>query len=199
MELRHHEIDYRTLTSAVIPRPIAWVSSTSPDGVDNLAPFSFFNIASVSPPVLFFAPLKFDHRKPDRFKDTPRNIHESREFVVNVVTQPLLEAMNETSARLPAGESEFDRAELTRGESTVVSPPRVEEAAISFECTLYDEVPIGRSTCIFGEVVHAHVDDDLLTEDGKMDVQRVNAVGRLAGSWYTLLDQDNYTSLERPP
>lgn len=198
MELEREEVDYRTLTASVIPRPIAWVSTRSPDGVDNLAPFSFFTIASITPPVLFFSPTKYDRRKPDRFKDTPRNVRESGEFVVNVVTGPLLERMNETSARLPAGESEFDRTDVERAESTLVAPPRVADADVAFECTLYESLQVGRSAPILGEVVHAHVDDALLDEDG-LDVTRLDAVGRLTGGYYAPLDPAEYVSLERPP
>lgn len=198
MEFERENIDYRIISTSVIPRPIAWVSSLSLDGVENLAPFSFFNVASITPPVLSISHTKYDRLKPDRFKDTPRNIRDTEEFVINIVTDPLLEQMNETSARLPKGESEFDSADIRRGDSALVAPPRVAEAEIAFECTLYDQIQIGRSAVTFGEVVHAHVDDSLLNEEGKLDVTNVDAIGRLAGGYYTKLDRDDYVYLERP-
>lgn len=196
MKLSRSEVGYRTLAGAVIPRPIAWTSSLSPDGVENLAPFSFFNVATTTPPVLMFSVTKFDDRKPDQFKDTHINIRDTEEFVVNIVTRPLLAEMNETSARLPAGESEFDHAEIERADSEVVAPPRVAEADVSFECMLHEIVPIGKSALILGDVVHAHVDDSVTT-DGKLDVTKLDALGRLSGGYYSTIDQ--YRHAERPP
>ncbi|WP_132057619.1 flavin reductase family protein [Halorussus amylolyticus] len=186
---------YRTLAGAVVPRPIAWVSTTAPDGVDNLAPYSFFNVVSVAPPVVMFAPVN-DDTAPEGLKDTPRNIRATEEFVVNVVTEPLAEAMNATSATLPAGESEFDHAELSRADSRVVAPPRIAETPVAFECSLYEMVPVGDSTMVLGEVEWVHIADEVTT-DGKLDVTKLDAVGRLSGSFYTTA-RDRF-SMERPP
>ena len=117
-------------------------------------------------------------------KDSARNAIETGEFVVNVVTEPLVEAMNETSATLPPEESEFDHAALERAASEKVTPPRVDAAEIAFECELHDHVDVGVSTMVLGEIVLAHVDDALTTDEGKLDVAEVDAVGRLAGNWY---------------
>lgn len=200
---------YRLLSSAVVPRPIAWVSSRSPDGHDNLAPYSFFNVVAVDPPVLMFAPV--GRADDGGVKDTARNVlgpagvddagalepgAGSREFVIHVVTEETVEAMNDTSATLDPGESEFDHAGLTAVEADVVDAACVEEAAVAFECTLYDARGVGGSTMILGEVVHAHVADDLLTDD-EFDVEKLDAVGRLAGEWYARLG-DRF-ELERPP
>ena len=183
---------YRLLAGAVVPRPIAWVSSRSAEGTDNLAPYSFFNVAATDPPVLMFSPVGTD----EELKDTPTNVLDTEEFVVNVVTRDLAEAMNETAATLPRGESEFDRAGLERGESVKVDPPRVAAAKVSFECELYDTLRVGRSLMILGEVVYAHVADDVLT-DGKMDTDKLDAVGRLSGGGYATTGE-RFT-LERPP
>ena len=200
---------YRLLSGAVVPRPIAWVSSRGPDGRDNLAPYSFFNVVAVDPPVLMFAPV--GRADDDGVKDTARNVlgpagvddegalergAGSREFVIHVVTEETVEAMNDTSATLDPGESEFDHAGLTAVEADVVDAARVEEAAVAFECTLYGARGVGGSTMILGEVVHAHVADDLLTDD-EFDVEKLDAVGRLAGEWYARLG-DRF-ELERPP
>lgn len=183
---------YRTLAGGVVPRPIAWVSSTSPDGVDNLAPFSFFNVVSIAPPVLMFAPVD----APDGLKDTARNVRETEEFVVNVVTAPLAESMNATSASIAPDVSEFDHADVERGDSRRVAAPRVADAAVSFECTLYDFVDVGSSSLILGEVVFVHADDEVTT-DGKLDVTKLDAVGRLSGRHYSST-RDRF-SMERPP
>jgi flavin reductase (DIM6/NTAB) family NADH-FMN oxidoreductase RutF len=189
----HDRSMYRTMTGAVVPRPIGWVSTTSADGVDNIAPYSFFNVVTVRPPVLMFAPA---NPGPDEYKDSARNAIDTGEFVVNVVTEPLAEAMNETSATLPPEESEFDHAALERALSEKVSPPRVAAAEIAFECELYDAIEIGASTMVLGEIVLAHVDDALTTSEGKLDVAEVDAVGRLAGNWYATTS-DRFR-IERP-
>ncbi len=183
---------YRTLTGAVVPRPIGWISTTSGTGGDNLAPYSFFNVVSVDPPVVMFAPVD---NGPDSLKDSARNAIETGEFVHNVVTADFAEAMNESSATLPPEESEFDHVGLERAPSEKVSAPRVAHADIAFECELYDAIDIGISTLILGEVVMVHVDDDVTT-DGKVDVEKVNAVGRLAGNWYA--ETRDRFRLERP-
>lgn len=202
---------YRLLSGAVIPRPIAWVSSRSPDGHDNLAPYSFFNVVAVDPPVLMIAPV--GRAEDGSLKDTARNVLGERgvagargestaaddgsgAFVVHVVTEDTVAAMNETSATLDPDESEIEHADLASVPADRVDAIRVEEAAVAFECTLYDAHPVGGSTMLLGEVVYAHVDDDLLT-DGTMDVTRLDAVGRLAGGWYCRTD--GRFELERPP
>lgn len=192
MEIDIDELDsaYRLLAGSVVPRPIAWVSSRSPDGRDNLAPYSFFNVVAVDPPVVMFAPVGTD----EDLKDTPRNVLDTEEFVINVVTMELAEAMNETSATVE--ESEFEHADLERAESVRVTPPRVADAAVAFECELYDFVEIGGSSMVLGRVVYAHVDEEVTT-DGKVDVTKLDAVGRLSGSYYAST-RDRF-SMERPP
>ena len=182
---------YRLLSAAVVPRPIAWVSSRGPRG-ENLAPFSFFNVVAIDPPVVLFAPVGVGV---DR-KDTAENALATEAFVVNVVTEDLVAAMNESAATLAPEESEFERAGVTPVEAAVVDAPRVAEAHVALECTLSDSMDIGGSTLVFGEVVHAHVDDALL-EDGKLDVTRLDATGRLAGGYYATT-RDRY-HLDRPP
>lgn len=196
MELDFTEVDtgtaYRTLSGAVVPRPIGWISTTGEDGIDNLAPYSFFNVVSVSPPVVMFAPVDAEAG----LKDTPQNVLNTEEFVVNVVTADLREAMNATSATLSEDESEFDHAGLERAPSVAVDPPRVAAAQVHFECTLFDFIDIGVSSLVLGEVIHAHVADQVTT-DGKMDVEELDAIGRLAGSHYAYT-RDRF-SMERPP
>ncbi|GAB7008314.1 flavin reductase family protein [Halorubrum trueperi] len=182
---------YRLLSTAVTPRPIAWVSSRGSAG-ENLAPYSFFNVVAIDPPIVGFSPVATAADP----KDTLANALETEAFVVNVVTADVVEAMNASSATLDAGESEFDHVGIERAPSTRVDAPRVAAAAVSFECELYDAVEIGTSTLVLGEVVYAHVDESVLT-DGQIDVDRLDTVGRLAGGWYA--STDDRFEIERPP
>ena len=182
---------YRLLSTAITPRPVGWISTTSTDGVDNLAPYSFCNVVAVDPPVVMFAPVGRDD-----LKNTPQNVADTEEFVLNTVTHDIVEEMNATSATLPAEESEFDHVGIDRAESVVVNPPRVAAASVALECELYDWIEVGDSVLILGEVVHAHVDEAVLTDD-KIDIDALDTVGRLAGNYYAAT-QDRF-ELERPP
>lgn len=181
----HNDRDmYRLLSSVIIPRPIGFISSRSRTEMDNLAPYSYFNAVSSSPPVIMFSAGDRD----GDLKDTPRNVLEHEEFVFNLVTEDIGEQMDRTSADLDANHSEFDFADLQRAASEVVAVPRVAEASVALECTLYDSWQVYDNTAILGEVVYAHIDDELLT-DGKVDVTKIDAVGRLAGPYYTGIDR----------
>jgi flavin reductase (DIM6/NTAB) family NADH-FMN oxidoreductase RutF len=180
---------YRTLSGAVVPRPIGWISTRSADGEDNLAPYSFFNVVSIDPPVVMFAPVDGE----DGLKDTPQNVVDTEVFAHNVVTADLVEAMNATATGHAV--DEFDRAGLTKAECETVDAPRVAEAKVTFECELYDFVDIGISSLVLGEVTYVHV-DDAVTIDGKLDTTKLDAVGRLAGQEYTYT-RDRF-SIERP-
>lgn len=171
---------YRLLVSCVVPRPIAFVSTTSAAGAPNLAPFSFFNAVSATPPILAVAP-GFRRGVP---KDTLRNLRETRECVVHVVTEDLADAMNVTSGDYAPDVSEFAVAGLTPVPSLRVKPPRVAEAPVAFECRLVQEVRLGEASCLqLLEIVYAHVRDDLLV-DGAVDPARLRAIARLGGDWY---------------
>jgi flavin reductase (DIM6/NTAB) family NADH-FMN oxidoreductase RutF len=170
---------YRLLTSLVVPRPIAWVSTVTEGGTRNLAPHSYFNVISSQPPVVHFTSTGE--------KDTLRNVRASGEFVVNVVTVDLAEQMNVTAADFPPGEDEFTWAQLEAAPSTVVKPPRVARAKAALECRAHSMLSIGTGTMVFGAVVHITVADDVMT-DGRVDPQLLQAVGRLAGSGYTRTD-----------
>jgi flavin reductase (DIM6/NTAB) family NADH-FMN oxidoreductase RutF len=188
-EFRVSDVDTRVssriVKSAVTPRPIGWISTTSTDGVDNLAPFSCYNyISSDHPTVMFSSKLK-DGGKP---KDTARNVASTGEFVVNVVTENLAERMDRTSAELPPSESEFDFANLDRAESTHVTPPRVAEALIAMECTAIESLDIHDRGVFFGEVETFHVANEVLV-DGKVEMDDLDTVGRLGGPYYTSVNR----------
>jgi flavin reductase (DIM6/NTAB) family NADH-FMN oxidoreductase RutF len=178
---------YQILIGSVLPRPIAWVSTKSKDGVNNLAPFSFFNIFSMAPPILGFAPgLK--HADPGSVrppKDTLRNIIDTLEFVVNTVSLNLAEKMNQTSGEYPHNVSEFEAAGLTPVASQLVKPPRVGECLISMECKLFQAIKLGDSTLILGEILSIHLDESVLTEDGLINLDILQPIGRLGGDGYS--------------
>ena len=190
---------YKLMIGSVVPRPIGWISTVSDAGDHNLAPFSFFNAVCSSPPhVQFCATRRGDVRLE---KDTIRNIRETGEFVVNVVTEATAEAMNITATEFPADVDEFAVAGLTPAPSLHVRPARVAESPIHFECKLAQIVevgdPIGGSSLVIGQVVHMHVDDDVLLGNDKIDIARLQPVARLGGNWYCRIT--DVFELIRPP
>ena len=168
----------------MVPRPIAFVSTLSEAGILNLAPFSFFTVASCNPPVLCFTPMvNFRGRR----RDTLINIEQTREFVVNVVFEAFAERMNETSADVPPEVDEFVLSGLTAIKSAVVRPPRVKEAQVNFECRLIEARSFGAEplsgTLVLGAVVRIHV-DEACCDDLRVDPERLRAIGRMGGSTY---------------
>ncbi len=177
---------YRLIIGLVVPRPIAWVSTIDKQGRVNLAPYSFFNAVSATPPVVVFAPaLRRDGSK----KDTLLNIEATESFVVNVATEPLSEEMNATSAELGYGVSEAEAAGLSMVPSSIVAPPRVGNADAALECRLMQVVPLGEGpsagNLVIGEILAAHVNDSVLNpETGQVDPSKLRAIGRLNGNYY---------------
>ncbi len=151
--------NYKLLTNLVVPRPIAWVSSQSQSGVINLAPFSFFNAVGADP---LYVIVSVGRNDAGASKDTARNIRFSREFVVNLVTEELFDAMNVSAADFPPEHSELEAAHLHPAPSVRIMTPRVAEAQVSLECKLFSEQPLGANSLFIGEVVMFHVADHLL-------------------------------------
>lgn len=170
---------YRWLTAALIPRAIAWVSTVSADGVDNVAPHSFTTVAGIDPPTLCF--VSVGH------KDTLANVRATGEFVLNVGSGALLNAMNDSATNFPGELSEFDAAGLEREASVVVAAPRVRAAPVAFECRASGEHEIGNCVMIFGEVVHLAARRDVLADDGLPDARALDPLARLGRSeWMRL-------------
>jgi flavin reductase (DIM6/NTAB) family NADH-FMN oxidoreductase RutF len=176
---------YHWMTTTILPRPIAWVSTVSPDGAVNLAPFSFFQAITANPPTLMFSPA---NNRAGEKKDTVRNIELVPEFVVSLVPQHLAEVMNSTASLLPYGASEFEHFGIAAAPSTRVRPPRVAASPVAFECTLNQIVHIGSgplaANVIFGRIVAAHVRDDVIGADGLPDPEKLDLVGRLGREAY---------------
>lgn len=174
----------RVITGVVVPRPIAFVSTISPDGLLNVAPYSFFNVVSYDPATVIFSSSR---HAGDKRKDTLANIENTGEYVVNIVVDDIAEAMNLTAAEYPAEESEFDIAGLSPAPSDLVRPPRVAESPVNLECKLNQIIPLGEGDhqhgLVIGEVVLVHVRDDII--DGhRINHQLLKPTGRLAGNMY---------------
>jgi flavin reductase (DIM6/NTAB) family NADH-FMN oxidoreductase RutF len=168
---------YKLLNSVIVPRPIAWVSSTSADGVDNLAPHSFFTVSCVSPPVVQFTSVGR--------KDSLRNVEATGEFVVCFTPEELWEQVNATGTNFPPGVSEWDAVGLEREPSLRVAPPRVAASPVALECALHSTLCLGNSTVVFGRVVHVAVSGDVM-EDGRPEVRRLKPLSRMgANEWGT--------------
>ena len=176
---------YKLLIGAVVPRPIAFVSSLSSDGVPNLAPFSFFTVVSANPPVICFSPM--NRTSGDPHKDTRRNIEATREFVVNVVSEEFAGPMNLCSGEYPPEVDEFVVSGLTPIPSVRVHPARVAESHVQMECRLLQVVPVSErplgGCLVLGEVLLFHVDESIL-ENFIIDADRLRAIGRMGGPTY---------------
>ncbi len=189
---------YKLMTGAIVPRPIGWISTVDAHGVPNLAPYSFFNAVCSNPPTLLFCPAirAKDHER----KDTLKNVIATGEFVVNIVTESLAEALYLTSGEYPPDVSEFDAAGLTPAPSVAVRAPRVAESPIHFECKLDRIITIGETpggaSIVVGRVVHIHVADEVFIAPDKIDVRALKPIGRLAGTTYSRT-QDLF-DLKRP-
>lgn len=176
---------YKLMIGAIVPRPIAFVSSADADGVRNLAPFSYFTACSTNPPVVCFCSAVRGGAEPQ--KDTLRNIRATGEFVVNIVTEEIAAPMNATSAEVGPEVDEFELSGLTPQASERVRPPRVAESPIQMECRLRQVIEVsalpGGGNLVLGDVLLFHIREDLL-EDGKIDPEKLRAIGRMGGPTY---------------
>lgn len=176
---------YKLLVSTVTPRPIAWISSLSPDGQLNAAPFSFFNVFAGDPPVVG---VGVGSHEPGRAKDTRQNIRKTREFVVNLVSEDMAEAMNITAIEFEPEINETIEAELETIPSVHVKPPRIAASPVSMECALMQIVELGPDNgLVLGRVLAMHVRDDLVIDPAKhyIDTPGLKLIGRMHGTgWY---------------
>jgi flavin reductase (DIM6/NTAB) family NADH-FMN oxidoreductase RutF len=166
--------NYKLLTNLVVPRPIAWVSTSSPSGVVNLAPYSFFNAIGSEP---LYVMVSVGQNDKGGAKDTARNIESSGEFVVNMVTEELFDAMNISAADFPPDHSEMEPAQLKTAPCVHIQTPRVAQAQVSMECKLFSAQRLGKNTLFIGEVVMFHVADELIGE--RLRVNNFAPLGRL--------------------
>ena len=197
-----HGLSRNPFKSIIIPRPIGWISSIDGQSVGNLAPYSFFNAVSEEPPIVMFS--CGSSLEEDGKKDTLRNVEVTREFVCNVATWEFRDQMNESSARLGPKIDELTEVGLTAMPSILVKPPRVAEAPIHLECKYIKSIELpylsedNRSVIVLGEVVGIHIIDELIMENGLINVDRLNPIGRLGYKDYVRVDQGNMFFMHRP-
>jgi flavin reductase (DIM6/NTAB) family NADH-FMN oxidoreductase RutF len=195
---KDHGLAFNPLKAIISPRPIGWISSIGADGVHNLAPYSFFNAISESPPMVAFSGSPGAQGD----KDSIKNIEETGDFVVNIVSSHLMDAMNITSASLPRDVSEFDQAKLTATPSRFVSSPHVGESPCYLECRLWQILDLPQAAngehgrLVIGEVLGIGIDDAIITPEGKLDVTKYQPAARLGYKDYAIIDK--VFELDRP-
>lgn len=179
------------MLSAIAPRPIAFVSTMGIDGSINLAPYSFFNAFGSNPPTLIFSPSR--RVRDNSLKDTLRNVKEVKECVVNIVNFKMVEQMSLASAGFEYGVSEFEKAGFAEIPSETVRPPRAKEAPVQFECKVKEVIETGKDggagNLVVCEITKIHIQNDVMT-DGKIDIRKIDLVGRMGGNWYVRASND---------
>jgi len=190
LENQYADRAYLLLASLVTPRPIAFVTTLSPDGKINAAPFSFFNLMGANPPILAFAPGDRENGTP---KDTALNIRATHEFVVNLVDEAIAEAMNQCAASLPYGENELAHAGLTAVPSSLVKPQRIAEAPASLECVEWGTLQIGDNRMVIGLIKRLHLRDELFdAEKKRVRSEKFHVIGRMASPHWYCRTQDRF-------
>ena len=194
MQFDPNELDYsavyKLLTGAIIPRPIGWISSISEDGINNLAPFSYFNAVGDDPPHVMFSVGRGNNIN----KDTLNNVLNTKQFVVNMVTEALAEKMNLTAQSVPSHVDEFALAHIDSIPSIKVKPLRVKESPITFECELVhhyflEDYKNGGACIIIGRIVMMHFDESVLMDNYKINLESYKPIARLAGSNYAKIGE----------
>ncbi len=174
------------LLGAVAPRPIAFASTLDSEGNVNLSPFSFFNVFSANPPILIFSPAR--RVRNNTTKHTLENSIATKEVVINMVNFEIVQQMSLSSTEYPKGVNEFEKAGLTEIASEKISPPRVKESPVQFECKVNEVVALGKEggagNLIICEVVQLHIHESILDADGRIDPVKIDTVARMGGNWY---------------
>jgi len=194
-----HGLKYNPFKSCIVPRPIAWITTKSEEGVHNCAPYSFFNGIAADPPMIMYAT---NGKQPmGGHKDTITNIRDNGEFVVNMVSYAAKDKMNETTAPFNPNESEVDIAKLEILESNLVAPARLAISPIHMECKLYKIIDLPTlkeneyNGMVLGHVIGIHINDEVL-EDGKVNLKKIKPLSRLGYLDYSVVD--NIFEMHRP-
>lgn len=195
-----HHLPMSPFKSCVVPRAIGWISTQSPDGIDNLAPYSQFQNLTFDPPYVMIA---INQTRDGKRKDTTNNIEATGEFVYNMVTYDLREQMNKTATGFEPEVDEFEKAGLTKSPSRLVKPFRVAESPIQMECVYHSSIRLpgrgdmGTVDVLIGKVVAVHIQDDVIGSDGKIDIVKIKPLARLGYGDYTTVDH-SFTMLIEP-
>ena len=181
---------YKLLTGSVIPRPIGWISTIDENGINNLAPFSYFNMIGDDPPHVMFSTRRDNNTN----KDTLNNVLTNKQFVVNMVTEDLAEQMNATAQVVPAEVDEFELVGLTPIASIKIKPNRVKESPITFECVMVhhyflEDHKQGGACIVIGRIVMMHIDESVLLDNYKINMETYKPIARLAGSNYSKIGE----------
>ena len=188
------------LQHAIAPRPICFASTIDREGHINLSPFSFFNLFSTNPPIVVFSPSR--RIRDNTTKHTLQNIVEVPEVVINIVDYDMVQQVSLASCEFPKGENEFEKAGFTMEASTMIKPPMVKESKIKLECRVNEIKPLGTEggagNLVIAEVLVMHIDESILTPDGKIDQTKIHHVARLGGDWYCKVDESNLFQVAKP-
>ncbi|KQB41889.1 Flavin reductase like domain protein [Flavobacterium daejeonense] len=198
-ELATHDF-HQILLGTVIPRPIALASTVDVNGIVNLSPFSFFNCFSANPPILVFSPAR--RVRNNTTKHTLENILETKEVVINIVNYAMVEQTSLSSVEFDKGIDEFVKSGLTAVQSKLVTPPRVKESPVSFECKVKEVIPLGEQGgaghLVICEVVLVHVDDAIFDSNNTISPKKLDAVARLGGDWYCRVNEQSLFKVPKP-
>ena len=188
------------LQYAIAPRPICFASTIDVDGNINLSPFSFFNMFSTKPPICVFSPAR--RVRDNTTKHTLENVLEVKECVINIVDYDMVQQMSLASTEYGKGVNEFEKAGFTMLKSELVSPPRVAEAPVQFECIVNQVIPLGEShgagNLVLAEIKLIHIHENILNDEGKIDQQKIDLVARLGGDWYCRVTAENLFKVAKP-
>ncbi len=191
---------HNTLLGSVGPRPIAFASTIDKDGNRNLSPFSFFNVFSANPPIAIFSPAKSGRTNTQ--KDTYHNVKEVAECVINIVNYPIVQQMSLSSTAYSPEVDEFTKAGLTPIESEMIRPFRVKESPVQMECIVKEVVGLGNEggagNLVICEVKLIHIDDTILNEEGMIDQNKIDLVGRMGGDYYVRASGDALFEVPKP-
>ena len=191
---------YQYLSSAITPRPIAFVSTIDKSGNKNLSPFSFFNVFSVNPPILVFSPVR--RMRNNTSKHTLDNVLQLKECVISLVTEDIAQQVSLSSCDFDSETNEFEKAGFTEIKSDLVSPPRVKESPINFECKINEVIPLGEEggagSLVLCEVLKIHIDETVLDKNNAIDPLKLNIVSRLGSNWYGRTTKDSLYEIAKP-
>jgi len=191
---------YNYLSSAITPRPIALVSTIDKHGNRNLSPFSFFNVFSVNPPILIFSPVKSG--RSGKNKHTLENVLEIKECVIALVTEDIAEQVSLSSASYEKGVNEFEKSGLTEVKSDLISPSKILESPINFECKINDVIALGEEggagNLVLAEILKMHINESVLDKNGNIDPLKLNIISRYGANWYGKTTNESLYEIAKP-